>query len=333
MKRPEVWLGDLLRVFAALRPDETEAAAVAKMLQLERTSTDPEALRRKGAYSPAASPQHAAPAIPKVQVPPEPPPVPEPAGTSPAARSQRGAVRLVHAPAAPSQSAPPGWVPATVLMAPPAPQPPEPAAPLPLIRKRVQRAIFSAAAATAAGDGPPDVGRILDAFTRRRPLLHLPRLTEKTLRFGVQILADRGAGMTPFLADQQDAVKALRSIVAPDRCAHLRFTGCPARGAGTGPRDGWRPWSAPARRTVILLLTDLGIGGPVLDPDRAGPAEWLGFATAVQRAGCALAAFVPYEPARWPAELARAMTLIHWSERLTAGAIRHALGLSRSRDL
>jgi hypothetical protein len=75
----------------------------------------------------------------------------------------------------------------------------------------------------------------------------------------------------------------------------------------------------------VVVITDLGIGGPVLSDDRAPVTEWLAFARRVVASRHPLIAFVPYEARRWPPRLARTMTLLHWSERTTVGEVRRAI--------
>lgn len=76
-----------------------------------------------------------------------------------------------------------------------------------------------------------------------------------------------------------------------------------------------------------MLLTDLGLGGPLVSHDRASLGEWLRFCEQARRAGCPLLAFVPHEPRRWPPELMRFMTLLPWDRGTTVLAIRHAARL------
>jgi hypothetical protein len=75
----------------------------------------------------------------------------------------------------------------------------------------------------------------------------------------------------------------------------------------------------------VVLLSDLGIGEPVHQFERALPAEWLRFAEQARRAGCPLVAIVPYEPRRWPASLRRLMAIIPWDRRTTALAAWNAI--------
>ena len=83
--------------------------------------------------------------------------------------------------------------------------------------------------------------------------------------------------------------------------------------------------------TEYARVTDLGIGGPMLDRERPRTADWLAFARCALEAGHVLVAFVPYEATRWPRRLLRVMTLVHWSERTTVGAVRRALRDARRR--
>lgn len=327
MNRSEIWLGDLLRVFEELQPrGEEESTAIARMLKLERVSAAPEIFHIHGAFSPTASPRHVDVISPKVRVSKE-----EGGNTLEVARESRPSVdetsetKLTLISTGRPEISSPAWVSSTAPLPPPAKRPEaRPARPA-LIKKRVRRAILSEALATRVLEGPPDLKRICNELTNCRPLAELPMLPLTTLRQGAQVLVDGWIGMAPFSADQQSMVQAISRMISRDRLELLRFAGCPTRGVGTGSRREWRRWQAPPRQTRVLVLSDLGIGGPLLDRDRANPSEWLEFAKQVRDAHCPIAALVPYKPARWPTELANSITLIHWSERLTAGAIRRAL--------
>lgn len=327
MKRSEIWLGDLLRVFEKLQPRGQEGAiAIARMLKLERVSPAPETFQLHGAWSPTASPRHADVISPTVHVSQE-----EEANDLPIRGESESSVDdtsgtkvTIISIGSPGISKP-EWVSSTSPLAPRVKKPVAPPAPLPLIKKRVRRAILSAVLATRVLDGSPDLKRIFNELTSCRPLAELPMLPRTTLCQGAQVLVDGWIGMTPFSADQQGMVQAISRMIPPDRFELLRFAGCPTRGVGTGCRNEWSRWQAPPRHTRVLVLSDLGIGGPLVDRDRANASEWLEFAKQVRDAHCPITALVPYEPARWPTELANSITLIHWSERLTAGAIRRTI--------
>jgi hypothetical protein len=201
--------------------------------------------------------------------------------------------------------------------------PPRP--PDPLFGRVQRRGILSAALATPAPEGELDVDEAVATLARLEPLRRMPRRLVPTMRRGVQLLLDIGAGMLPFLEDQRSLASALDDILSDECLEVLYFAACPSRGVGAGARDEWRAWRPPPAGTPVLVVTDLGIGGPRLDDDRAGVAEWLGFAHVAASEGHRLLCLVPCQATRWPAALARAMTLIHWSERTTVAPVRRAV--------
>jgi len=202
---------------------------------------------------------------------------------------------------------------------------PAPEAPAPLFGRLWRRGILGAALSTSVQEGDLDLDRILDAMCRRRPLDRLPLLSVATLRRGAQVLLDRAPGMTPFFLDQETLVRALDDILSDDRLEVAYFADCPGRGTGAGTRDDWTAWRPPAAGVPVLIVSDFGIGGPAAAEDRADPSEWLDFIRPAHASGHPLVGLVPCEARRWPPLIARAMTLIHWSERTTVGEVRHAM--------
>jgi len=194
-------------------------------------------------------------------------------------------------------------------------------APSPLFSRLQNRGILSAALATYADEGDIDLYAAIETLAALRPLTRLPRTPAPTLRRGVQLLIDRGAGMDPFLADQDGLIRQLNDILSDDRLELLYFVECPTRGVADRPAGPRRRWRAPPSRVPVLIVTDLGVGGPLLAEDRPSIREWLDFAQTVHKLGHRPIGLVPYEARRWPPLLARAMVLLHWSERTTARAV------------
>ena len=201
----------------------------------------------------------------------------------------------------------------------------------PLFDRLRRRGILSSALATHVKEGELDLQGIVATVSSGQPLEYLPRLPVPTLRRGVQLLLDVGQGMDPFAEDQRGLVRALDDVLADDRLEVLLFAGCPARGVRGESESRYRAWHPPPRGVPLLAVTDLGIGGPMLDRDRPTTAEWLAFTYRVREAGYDIVAFVPYEATRWPQRLLSTMKLIHWSERTTVGAVRRALRDARRR--
>jgi hypothetical protein len=196
----------------------------------------------------------------------------------------------------------------------------------PLFFPRWTRAILSTALSTYGDDGQLDVERVAEKLARGERLEIWPTLSSPTLRRGLQLLVDRSHSMTPFIRDQISLQRDLVRVVGKDRVETLRFAGCPLRGAGAGPEIVWTKYQPPPPGTPILLLSDLGIGRPLLGADRASAAEWLSFAQLVRKALCPLVAFVPYAPPRWPRHLAPLVTMIHWDRKTTVSDVRNRVG-------
>ncbi|MEA3213472.1 MAG: hypothetical protein QOE70_6529 [Chthoniobacter sp.] len=188
------------------------------------------------------------------------------------------------------------------------------------------RAILSSILSTNGEDGPLDYERIIEALARAEIPVRLPRRPRPTTRRGVQLLVDKSEAMMPFASDQTSIQEAARRAIGSDNVKVLRFVDCPSRGVRASAREKWKDYGPPLPGTPVLLLTDLGIGRPMCSTDRADGQEWLGFASQVRRAGCPLAAFVPYGPRRWPRALRRAMTLVQWDRCTSALTIRNLIG-------
>jgi hypothetical protein len=321
MKRPgraEIWLGDLLWIYSELRPGEAEAALIARMLRLETTASS------RSVAEPTATPLPSrASTSPREPEKPEKPAAHPEADRTAAASRLSPASRLVRIASGSAPSDPP-WAGTTPLMAPPPKPLFAPAEPAPILAPRVRRAILAGAVSTLAPEGAPDMRAIIRTIGYGQPLVSLPRRVRPTLRRGAQVLLDEWLGMAPFAADARGVSRHLRGLISSDRIRVLRFIGSPL-GRMRWPTGKPRPWSPPPRGTPIFVLSDFGLGGPLLDAARSDIAQWIRFAKMARDAGCTVVGLVPLEPGRWPRALTSRMTLLHWSERLTAGAVRRAL--------
>jgi hypothetical protein len=199
----------------------------------------------------------------------------------------------------------------------------------PLLRPLWSRGVITTALATGARDGPPALDEVIDVLARGRALREMPRTLVPTLRLGVQVLIDAGPGMAPFARDQEMIVRELRRVLTGDRVRLASFVGVPYPRVRTPA--GWEDYVPPPCETPVLMLTDLGLAGAAIaGPDVVSePAPWLRFADRVARAGCPLVAFVPYPPARWPAELAAAVRIVQWDHTTGVGDVRRAAPAAR----
>lgn len=226
------------------------------------------------------------------------------------------------------ESPPPGWLEEVDLLEEPGPAvaPPEPD---PLLLPGWVRSVLSGALATLASDGPLDVERLVRAVARAAPVRRVPRRPWPTLARGVQVLVDRSESMAPFARDQTWLVAEILKVAGKETTQVLYFDGLPAWGAGPGSRRLWRdyhPGHTPPAGTAVLLVSDLGLGGPLLGARAAGVESWRQLAEDLTHAGCPAVAFVPYGPRRWPRELRRALHLLHWDPKTSVHTVRREIG-------
>lgn len=203
-----------------------------------------------------------------------------------------------------------------------APRPPH----MPLFDPLCSRGLITTMLSTWCEEGRPDLSRLIDAIVHLMPIKKVPRLPATTLRRGVEVLIDRGRGLTLFERDQETLVSDLRDVVGTPNVSVLSFVGCPIRGAGKGPRRCWTAYTPPISGTPVLVLTDLGLATPLFDDEPATVEEWLELALMMRRAGCPLVVLVPYPPKRWPAKLRDALLLLPWDRDVSVGNVRRRVG-------
>jgi hypothetical protein len=196
----------------------------------------------------------------------------------------------------------------------------------PLLPPRSAAAILLTMIARNTEDGPLDVAAIVEMLARRQAIDRMPREVRPTLRFGVQVLVDLGLAMQPFAQDQIQVVAQVRDVAGPERTSVLYFADSPARGAGPGPRRTWRRYQPPERGTRVIVLSDCGLSGPVLHPQRSQPEEWRSLVGQLRRAECDLVALLPQPVVRWPRWLSTLMPLVCWDRSTTSASVSSSVG-------
>jgi hypothetical protein len=166
----------------------------------------------------------------------------------------------------------------------------------------------------------PDRGRRLDvpALLRQVALLKpLSAMYEDELRTAafVQLLVDVGEAMQPFTEDLAFLADQLIDVAGQDRVEERTFTGTPRRGLDPDPFGGsGRPWKPPPPGSLVVVLSDLGVGGPVGDRDRAPAREWLMVARAIAEAQANVRVLTPFPLHRVPTPLARKLRITPWDD-------------------
>ena len=184
---------------------------------------------------------------------------------------------------------------------------PEP--PIPAVQARSSMATLAATWRT---------GRQLDmaAMVRRSALLQpltASFLAELQTAPFVQLLLDRGEGMQPYLADLDFLADEFVDVAGRDRVERRTFVGTPLRGLDPDFFTGESAhWEGPAAGSLVLVLTDLGLGGPPASRDRAPASEWRAMAATVASVQADLRVLTPFPPARSPAGLAEIIRIVNW---------------------
>ncbi|RKT55401.1 hypothetical protein [Saccharothrix australiensis] len=190
-----------------------------------------------------------------------------------------------------------------------------------LLPPRSQRAILQTVLSRPFPDGKVDLPALVDRIARGLPVRELPRQSVPTSRFGVQVLVDLGRAMAPFAADQRALVEQVRAVVGKHATEVRHFADSPLRGVW-GDDDVAGPYHPPAPGCRVLLLSDLGLGGPRVDRDRSRHAEWSRFTTILRWHGCSPIGLVPFPPARWPGWLRGLLPLVCWDRTTTVSRAR-----------
>lgn len=328
-RRPIISLGDLVRAVDQLEADPVATQDIARVLQVSRKPG-----RTREPSAPDAAPQPPSPARSPSPQPTPGRPAEHASVTASDERSPAAVVPSLIRPL-PEDGGSAGL---TVSPLPAAAleqgtqRPPH----LPLLEPRWTRAILTSTLATLSDEGELDIDETVDLIAGVRPLDPLPRLPVRTMRRGVQLLLDRSPALTPYSRDVDWLADQVLRIAGRDRIDVRDFVACPVRRSGDADADdrGDDPFEAeqtayapPARNTVVLAVTDLGIGRPHGWTEWAAVDEWLSFASMLRKAACPLVALVPYAAHRWPRRLSRSMTILEFDRRTTASTVRRVVGL------
>jgi hypothetical protein len=175
------------------------------------------------------------------------------------------------------------------------------------------RAAMVVAAATRRPGRKLDIGRLIERAARVQPLAPAPILSELRTAASVQLLIDAGEAMEPYAADVAFLEDRFLEVAGSDRVEVHTFTGTPLRGADPDAlARAVEPWERPPPRSLVVVVSELGVGGPPLSRDRARPAEWREFAAEVAECDAFLRVLTPFPAARWPSGLAALAHVTNW---------------------
>jgi hypothetical protein len=169
---------------------------------------------------------------------------------------------------------------------------PPPAPPLSPSQARAAMATF---ASTRRPGSQLDIDWLSARVTTLAPIVPPRFVLELRIAPVVELLADCGQGMEPFAADLRFLTAELVGVAGADRVERRAFLGTPLRGVDPDPFTNEAiPWTPPSPGTLVIVLSDLGAGGPPGDPDRAPTAEWRAFASVISEAQARLRVLTPF---------------------------------------
>lgn len=360
--RGEVFVGDLVKAVALLRPRDREtAAAMADLLGLALREPDPPFV--PAVLPPAATPTSEAEPPPSTTAPDAPRP-PEGDGVSaprpdPTAAVQRDIPRqslpeLVDWQPVPklaertldfslARTGPPRGegdrsgteeTPAEItdadttdLSGAEAPGG-HPTAPEPPWAPEWARGVMVAAVSAPVASRQLDQRALVRKVSRQQVLRAVPWRRRPSTRRGVQLLLDHSAGMAPFRDDRLWLRALLESVAGRDRVEVLRFTGSPRRGVVRVGTVGSERYRAPAPGTPVVLVSDLGRIRPPFTGGATAPLdEWLDFVEGVLHSGCPPVCLTPFPASAYPHSVRGRVALIPFDRRIS---LRHAREATRA---
>ncbi|MGW2395590.1 hypothetical protein ACWCYY_03455 [Kitasatospora sp. NPDC001664] len=322
------WIADLALALDALDVDPSDTARTARIAALLGLRT-PQPLRTvPGPRSPspvtdrAPLPPAAPPSDPPAPVIPDDPPATSspPPPPTPGREPLQLLLPLAETRALPMKPVGPPL---------PAEPPREATAPRPkpsLLPPRSELATLQTVLSRVVPEGRVDTDRLLEMLTTGQPMHTLPRHPVRTLRFGVQILADLDTGMQLFGEDQQMLIAKVRAIAGSHATEVLYFADSPLHRTGPGPGWTWRHYRPPAPGTQVLVLSNFAAHLPGGRTPAALRDEWRRICVMLRRGNCRPTALVPLPPARWPSWLTHLMPVLAWDRSTSApGSASHPM--------
>jgi hypothetical protein len=305
--RGEVWVGDAITAVARLgATDPADVAAILDVLRLPQVGSTPPPPPPEPSPPPPPPPPDDGDDGP----PPEPPPPPLPPATATESRLSYE-----------DEVAPPDWA-ADVKPLPFGGTPTPPPLPDPPVEPIRVRAAMALLAATRRSGRRLDIAQLVDRAARLEPLVPPPVMRELRTAPDVQLLVDAGDGMEPYAADTAFLATSFADVAGRDRIVERAFLGTPARGVDPDPFDGaMERWDPPAPRSLVLVISDLGVGGKRGRGDRARAREWRAFAATVVEHEAVLRVLTPFGPERRPA-LGALAQVIMWEDLVELVSIR-----------
>ena len=199
-----------------------------------------------------------------------------------------------------------------------------------LLHPDQRRSLLTAMATSQEETGEINEERIVDDIANGQALERIPYRLRSTSRFGVQLLLDRGRRLQPLRQDQRLLLTDLRRIVGAYRIDVQYFSSFPDLTGPGAPRT-WQQYKPPAAGTVVLAITDMGLGWLGMLERRGDENQWIAWANAVRSAGAYPVLLVAHGDKYWVDAMRRCMAVVHWDRHTSVGSVRAAQQFSAFR--
>lgn len=142
-----------------------------------------------------------------------------------------------------------------------------------------------------------DIPKLVDLLARRSPVDTVCH-SRMEMPGHVQLVLDKGDSMEPFSGEQRLVERTMKNLYGEKLdlfyCELLPYFRLRSK-----PKDA----RLPASGSAILIVSDFGIGQPILGDSLLDIEPWIEFAQNAERAGASVHALVPYGRTRWPKEI------------------------------
>lgn len=172
------------------------------------------------------------------------------------------------------------------------------------------RSILRGLATIPISGGEPNIASIVDMLAQGSPASRLPNCTLNTLAHAVELLFDVGPAMLPFSRDKQQLASMAVRLIGTDRIRIADFIDDPLQGIRMQRKTRWQPFAWPDRRSIIIVVSDVGIGSGISHHSLA-PA-WHVFLRQAAHREIRTVALIPYSSSRWPSEVAAFDAALPW---------------------
>lgn len=168
-----------------------------------------------------------------------------------------------------------------------------------------------------------DISSLIQASVQCRPLRSLPLIPRLSTQRGCQLLLDFNEGLVPWWDDMHDLIQQFQSVLGENSCPVYEFTDKPSN-AVRWTEAGEQSWKAIAG-TPVVIASDFGQSSTNRHESRSGLSAWRDFALHCQRWQVPLIALTPLGHKRMPKELMNLMSIVDWNPHTRASEVKRVI--------